>query len=464
MTQADTKNHRHIPVLVAAGLAQFLVCIDYFSVIVALPAMAHDMGVRTIDLQWVITGYVLSFSATLAVAGPLGDRYGRKKLLLLGILLFAAVSLWIGLSTNAPMVIAARIGLGVGGGLLLPLATAVASYGRDKQSLARNIALLTGIATIGTAIGPVLGGVLTHFLDWRWIFFANIPISVIAFFMVLCLARESRDPNITGRLDIPGIIMLLAGISLLSVGIDRIPHWPVAGWLSMSLGGAALMVGFILYELRIATPIINVRLFGNRVFAGYSLAGLLSNSAWCILAFLATLQLQKVLGFSVLDAGLFYLYLSGTVATASFVAPALVRRLGKIFLLRIALLAQTIGLGIMFIIDTPLWLAIGMLITGVGCAWGWAMPQAGAIARLPEEKVGLASSSILTIMIMGGNTAIVIVAMLIDLYPDNTAGEAAGIRIGFLLAASLALIGLFSTFLILRNLQSDETTKSSATD
>ena len=184
-----------MPLLIAAGLAQFICCADYFAAAIALPPMAKDLGVRAIDLQWVITGYILSFCATLCVAGVLGDRYGRKKLLLLGIVIFALVSVWVGFAQGATEVVIARIALGLGGGLLFPLATAVVGNASTPTTLSRNIALLTGVATLGTALGPVLGGVLTEVLNWRWIFFANVPICLVAFLMVLFFARESSDPD-----------------------------------------------------------------------------------------------------------------------------------------------------------------------------------------------------------------------------------------------------------------------------
>jgi MFS family permease len=454
-TDVDRKPMSFV-LLLAAGLAQFIVCADYFAIAIALPPMADDLGVRAIDLQWVITGYILSFSATLGISGALGDRYGRKKLLLLGIIIFAVVSVWVGLGRSATEVVVARIVLGLGGGLIFPLGTAVVSHASTARGLARNIALLTGVATIGTAVGPVLGGVLTETLGWRWIFFANVPICAIAFVMVSLFARESRDPGATGRLDFVGILLLVTGIGAFSVGIDRIPHWSLQAWGGMTAGGAALLVIFVLFEARIKMPIIDVRLFRNREFLGFSATGMLANSAWCVLVLLGTLQLQKILGETVLEAAWVFLFLSGSVATASFLAPALERRLGTVLLVRIALLLQTIGVGILYFMDSAPWLAAGMFIAGFGCSWGWAMPQAGAIRTIPREKAGLASGSVLTLMIMAGNTAFVAAAMVIDLYPDDVAGEARGIRMAFLCNALMALLGLVIAVLFLKRLSRED--------
>ena len=261
---------RNTLLLIAAGLAQFICCADYFAVAIALPPMAKELGVRAIDLQWVITGYILSFCATLCVAGVLGDRFGRKKLLLVGIVIFAVVSIWVGLGQSATEVVIARIVLGFGGGLLFPLATAVVGNASTPGTLTRNIALLTGVATLGTALGPVLGGVLTEALNWRWIFFANIPICLGAFLMVFFFANESRDPEQSGRLDVVGILLLMIGIAAFSIGIDRIPHWTLVNWLGLTLFGVVMLVGFLLLQLKSASPVIDVHLFRNRDFLGFS--------------------------------------------------------------------------------------------------------------------------------------------------------------------------------------------------
>ncbi|MDG2014488.1 MAG: MFS transporter [Pirellulaceae bacterium] len=450
MNQAKMTTDRSGLLLVAAGLAQFIVCADWWSASVALPPMAKDLGVRTIDLQWVITGYVLTFCAMLGVAGPLGDRFGRKKLLLWGIVIFAVVSIWVGLATNAAMLILARIFQGIGAGLIMPLATAVVSHASSEKKLARNIALLTGVAMFGAAVGPVLGGFLTQYFSWRWIFFINVPICGVAFFMVSLFAQESKDSAAHGRLDLAGIFLLLVGISALSVGIDRVPHWSSTGWLSLLVAGLGFLIAFVWWELRIQSPIIDFRMFQNRRFVGFTLGGLAGNSAWCVLVFGSTLQLQQVLGYEVLNAGLFFLFLSGSVAIASFIAPLLEQRLGTKALLWIGLLCQLTGIGLLFLFDSEIPLASGMVIAGIGCSWTWAMPQAGAIKELPREKVGLASGTVLTVMVMGGNTAIVIVAMIIDLYPKTKAGEASGIQTGFLLASLTAALGLIVTVAMLK--------------
>ena len=426
-----------------------IVVIDYMAIAVAMPDMAKDFGVLPVDLQWVITGYILSFSAVLGIAGPLGDRFGRKRLLLIGIVIFGAVSIGVGLANSAIMVIIARIVQGLGAGLLFPLATAVISAGVSKENLPKTLSLLTGIATIGMAIGPVIGGVFTEELSWRWVFFINAPIAVVAFLAVMIFSTESRDPEASRKIDFIGIFLLLPGLSLLAVGIDRIPHWPPLWWIAMTAGGVALLATFILVELRIRTPIIDLRLLGNRTFAGYLGGGTLSNSCWCVMIFATTLYLQMVKKDDALSAGLIFLFMSVSVATASFIGPQIQRRLGTRNLVLLAIAIQIVATIIFWVDDSAIWLAIALFVAGFGCSWGWAMTQAGGIVTIPSNKIGLATGSMLTVMIMIGNIAVVISASLIESFsgPEGTQ-DMPGITASYILSFALVVCAFLVIILV----------------
>jgi len=439
-----------LPLLLACGLAQMVVIIDYMAAAVALPRMAESFGVSADSLQWVITGYILSFSAVLGIAGPLGDRYGRKKLLLVGIVLFGVVSIWVGLANSATMVIIARIFLGIGGGLLFPLSTAVVSASATKENLPRTISILTGIGTIGMAIGPVVGGVFTEELSWRWVFFINLPIAVVAFIAVTTCANESRDPETKGGVDIAGILLLLSGLALLAVGIAGIPHWPTAEWLTMTLVGLACLIAFIFVELRVKVPIIDLRMLGNRTFAGYLVGGTLSNSCWCILIFATTMYLQKVVKDDAMSTGFIFLFMSASVATASFIGPMVQRKLGTRHLLLVALAIQSLVCVAFWINHVQPWLSIALFCAGFGCAWGWSMSQAGGIMTLPPNKVGLAAGTMLTVMIMVGNLAVVVSATLIEALGGSAEpiNYEPGVSATYVLGIGMVVVGFIATLLI----------------
>ena len=436
--------------LLAAGIAQMLVVVDYTATAITLPSMARDFKVSADSLQWVITGYVLTFSIVLAIAGPLGDRYGRRRLLLLGIILFGAASLWVGFAGSVTMLIVSRLALGVGAGLLFPLSTAVVGASSDRSELPRMMSILTGIATIGMAVGPVIGGVFTELIDWRWVFLINLPLSAVAFILVLIFARESRNPDAArGRIDYAGIALLTLGIGGLSIGIAWIPDRPAMTWIPILTGGLVALILFIPCELRRPSPLIDLRLLGNRDFAGYLLGGSLSNTCWCVLIFATTLYLQEVRGDDAMITGFQFLYLSGPVAIAGFIGPAIQRRMGTRRMLLFATAIQSVACVVFWMSDVSPWLAIGLLVVGFGCSWGWSMSQAGGIATVPEGNVGLASGSMLTVLIMSGNVGVVVSAALIKARggPDMS-DYAPGIAASYLLALGLAAAAFLLTWIV----------------
>ena len=167
--------HKAWKTLFAVSLAVFVVNVDYWAATVALPDMAKQFNVHAVTLEWVLTVYIISFCTTVSVAGRLGDIFGRKKLLLLGVALFGIFSVWVGLSNSFWMIIAARIALGIGGGLIFPLSTAVLGYATKPSEMSKMIGLRIGLGAVGAAVGPVIGGILTETMGWPWIFFMNLP-------------------------------------------------------------------------------------------------------------------------------------------------------------------------------------------------------------------------------------------------------------------------------------------------
>ena len=445
----DESRLKQLGLVFAAGVSQMLVVTDYTATAVALPSMARDFDVSAESLQWVVTGYILSFSVVLALAGPLGDRFGRKRLLILGVLLFGGFSAWVGAAGSVTELIISRVALGIGGGLLFPLSTAVVGASADRESLPRLMSFLTGVATIGMAVGPVFGGVFTELVDWRWVFYVNIPISVVAIVLMMLLSEESRDPDATGRIDLLGVLLLILAVGGLSIAVSFIAEY---GWMVWGgLGAASIVFAafFTLREFRCDSPIVDLRLLGNRTFAGYLLGGSLSNTCWCVLIFATTLYLQEVRKEDAMTAGLQFLYMSVPVAMAGFLGPVVQRRVGTRFMLLLATAIQTIACVVFWMSDVPPWLAIGLLIVGFGCSWGWSMSQAGGIATIPRNKVGLASGSLLTAMILAGNIGVVISATMIrSVGGEDMVDYGPGVDASYLFALGLAAAAFVVSWLV----------------
>ena len=436
--------------LFAVGIAQFLVCVDYWSVAVALPDMARQFKVSPVSLEWVLSGYIIAFSATMAVGGRLGDLYGRKKLLLVGIAIFGALSVLVGLSSTFWMIVASRVVLGIGGGLIIPLATAVVSDTTPARDMTRILGFLTGICVLGGAVGPVVGGALTETWGWPWIFFLNLPISIIAFIMVIFVTRESRDQTASGRLDYSGTVLLIISIVSIALLIDRIAQWGILSIPILSLLAIAIVFIFlfILREHKAKSPLVELDLFRNRTFLGFVSSGAFSNLYWCLTIFTSTIMLQKVMDYTPLPAGLVFLAMSIPVSIASLFVAQVQNLIGAKRVMIIALVLQAAGGMILWWNHELVWLLIGFAIAGPGCAWGWSLPVTGSILSLPREKAGLASSACQTIVIMTGGLSITLAGTVIDGFADKTSVDP-GVRISYLVGVLACIIGIILAWILI---------------
>lgn len=384
----------------AICLGTFMLLVDVSIVNVALPDMARDLHSSFTSLQWVVDMYALVLAALLMVVGALGDRLGHRRLYLVGLVVFAVASLVCGLSPNAGMLIASRAAQGIGGAAMLTSTTSLlnASYqGRDRGTAFGIWGAVSGGAA---AAGPIMGGLLTDGLNWRWIFFVNLPIAVAAVYMTVRRLAPDRG-HATGRLDYPGAFSFTVFAGALVYGLIESAE---KGWGSTtvltSLGLAVLaLVVFALVELRTANPLLDLRLMRNRSFVGLVLAALLLNAAAFAHLTYTSIWLQSVLGLSPIGAGLVVCPL----AVASF---ALSANNARIF--RKAPPQLPIGLGLLFVGAGALLMMLirsnsswplalpGLIVSGLGV--GMAMPvlMSAALGAVPRQRVGMASGAVNT--------------------------------------------------------------------
>jgi MFS family permease len=262
-------------VVAAVALAVFCVDVDFFALNLALPATARDLGVTTTNLQWAIAVYQLTLASFLIPGGRLGDLLGRKRVLLAGIGLFGFSSLLCGASQSAEMLIAARFVQGIGASLLFPVGISVISNAFPVAERGRAIGNVYGVGAIGTAVGPFVGGLLTDLIDWRWVFFFNVPFTLAALLLTRRNVGESRDIS-AQRIDLRGLVAVTLGVAAFTYAIDRGSAW---GWLSASTLGLAaagigLLVLFLFIEARVRSPLVDLELFRNIPYHRWS-------PAWC---------------------------------------------------------------------------------------------------------------------------------------------------------------------------------------
>jgi EmrB/QacA subfamily drug resistance transporter len=385
---------------VAICLGTFMLLVDVSIVNVALPQMASDLHSSFTSLQWVVDMYALVLAALLMLVGALGDRLGHRRLYLAGLVVFALASLACGLAPGAATLIAARAAQGLGGAAMLTSTTSLlnAAYqGRDRGTAFGIWGAVSGGAA---AVGPVLGGLLTDGIDWRAIFFVNLPIAAAALWMTV---RHLRDDSgrVSGSLDRAGAVgfTVFAGALVYGLIESADKGWGSAGVL-VPLGLAAVaLAAFVLVELRSGNPLLDLGLLRNRSFVGLTAAGLLLNAAAFAHLTYTSIWLQSVLGLSAIQAGLAV----SPLALAAFVVAANSGRLfGKAApQLPIGLGLVSIGAGVLLMTLVSAgssWAAVlpGLVLSGLGVGMATPVMMSAALATVPRERVGMASGAINT--------------------------------------------------------------------
>lgn len=428
--------------VLTVSLAVVCVDVDFFALNLALPAIARELGVATTDLQWAITVYQLTLASLLIPAGRLGDLLGRRRVLLCGIAAFGIASLLCGLAQSPGMLIAMRFVQGAAAAMLFPVGIAVISNAFDVQARGRAIGTVYGLGAIGTAIGPFVGGALTDALDWRWVFFFNVPFCVAAFVLALRHVQESHDPS-AERVDVPGLATIVAGIACVTLAIDRGAAWGWLGWRTLGLAaiGLALLALFVAIERRVRAPLVDLALFRNAPYVTVTLAGGAGNVATCLMLFLATIYLQQVRGLSPLEAGIVFL------------APALANAIGGVVAGRLggrgtsprlvmggALVLGAAGLvGLALLSAWPAYVP-AFALAGFGLGVTWSYTSVGTQQVVPEAMAGGASGVTLAIVVGLGGLSVAVGATLLEAIVDGGATPTTAVHVLFAGLAALAIV------------------------
>ena len=381
--------------LLAVCLTTFMLLLDITVVVVALPKIQEDFDASFTGLQWVVDAYALTLAALILTAGALADRYGRRAMFIVGVVLFTAASALCGAAWSTASLDVARALQGVGGAALF--ATALALIGHEYRGPERFHALAVWGATIGAAVasGPLIGGILTDALGWRWIFFVNIPVGAFALVVALRRIVESRDEGAV-RTDVLGLVTFSASLFLIVFGILRgnARGWTSGLILASLVGGAVLLLLFVWIELRQERPMLDVTLFRQPAFVGVSVA------TFCIAAGMfsmfpyLSIYLQNILGYSPLAAGLRFLPLTSFV----FFVPLVMRRFAARIPLRVmigvGLALVAAGLALMYGLNSGShWTALlaGLVVGGIGIGIANPAIAAAALRVVDPSRTGMAS-------------------------------------------------------------------------
>ena len=447
--QADALSTAQIMGLGAMALAVLVIANDFTALSVALPAIEQGFGTDVTTVQWIITGYALVFGVLIVTGGRLADMFGRRHIFFVGSSIFAAFSALGGFATDAWMLLAARGAMGVGGALMWPaiLGMTYALTPAGRAALAG--ALVLGSAGFGNAVGPLLGGGLTDALSWRWIFFLNLPIAVLAIAVVWRVVPRVAVDAHDQRIDYAGVLALSIGLLALLLALDLGVD---LGWTSPSILGlfvlaAASLLLFARVERRAGEhALVPADVLGNPTFFAASMATLLMSAIFfAALLFLPQLM-AKQFGFSAVGAGAGLLPMMGTFALTSFASGPLYARLGPKLIVTIGAICLALGMFLLSRVEpttTYAELVPGMVVLGIGVGLFYSSITTVAITALDPSRASLAGAIIYMFQIAGGavglglNTALVVTApSLVD-----------GIRIAFLVDAGLAVAGVLVAIL-----------------
>lgn len=384
-------------VLLATVLGSSLAFIDATVVNIALPTIGRELHSSAAGLQWTVNGYALSLASLILLGGSLGDRYGRKRIFMLGVGWFAAASLLCGLAPNIELLIGARVLQGIGGALLTPGALAIieASYVREDRS--RAIGAWSGLGGIGGALGPFLGGWLVQVANWRFIFLINIPIAVIVLLVTARHVPESRNPAAARDLDVVGVLTGAVGLGGLTYGFTAWPaHGPGSPDVLIPLAVGVLgLVAFVLAERNSPHPMMPLEIFKSRAFTGANLATLLIYAANAGVFFLVVLNLQVVAGYSPLASGIALLPVTVLMLLLSARSGELGQRIGPRIPMTVGALICAVAMVLLSMIGphANYWTRVlpAVVIFGIGLSALVAPLTATALGSLDDAHAGIAS-------------------------------------------------------------------------
>jgi EmrB/QacA subfamily drug resistance transporter len=457
-TRLLTSENRRWWTLGAVAFGLFMIMLDNTVVNVALPSIQRDLGVGLSELQWIVTGYALTFAALMLTGGKLADHYGRRLIFVVGLTIFTLASLGCGLAENGDVLIAARVVQGAGAALMNPATLSIISATFPPEQRGMAIGIWAGVSALALAIGPLVGGLLTDHLDWSWIFFVNVPVGILAVAASFLVIEESRDMSEEQRLDLPG--QLAGGVGLFALTYALIEA-NTYGWTSGRILGAfavaAAALGLFLWLERVQrVPMLDLGLFRNGTFAGANTVILLVALAMFGVFFFVSLYMQNILGFSAVETGAAFLPMTVLIILVAPIAGKTSDRIGSRWLMTTGMVL--VGLQLLYLsrlgVDENFWdLLPGLLVGGVGMALVMTPSAAAAVRSVPVDQAGVGSAVLNAFRQVGGSLGIAVMGAIIAAeVGDRRSPEAfvEGFSTALVVAALIAFAGAAVAFATVR--------------
>jgi len=431
--------------LAAMCFALFMIMLDNTVVNVALPSIQKDLGASLSGLQWTVSAYTLAFGVLLVTGGRLGDIFGRRRVFLYGVALFAASSAFIGFSQSEAWLVAGRALQGVGAAFMMPATLSIISHAFPPHERGKAIGTWAGVSALALAIGPVLGGFLVENVSWQSIFFINLPVAAGAIVVTLFATLESRDETVARKVDVAGIAAITAGLTALTLALVEANAW---GWGSPRIIGlfvlaAGAIAAFTIVERRVQVPMVDFSFFGARTFLGANIVAFIVTFAMFAMFFFISLYMQNVLDFTPLEAGLRFLPTTLMVITVAPLAGRLTDKIGPRPLITagLVLIAVALGWQSFLTVDSGFGFLIGgFVLMGVGVALVMSPMSTAAMNAVDQSKAGVASGILSMSRMVGGTLGVSVLGAFIGT-PGNEAAFVSSLGEGLKIGSGVAVVG-----------------------
>jgi EmrB/QacA subfamily drug resistance transporter len=413
-----THENRKWWTLGAVAFGLFMIMLDNTIVNVALPSIQSDLHLQISELEWVVTGYALTFGALMLTGGKLADLLGRRLVFVIGLAIFTLSSLACGLANGPEMLIGARVVQGVGAAMMNPATLSIITVTFPPRERGTAIGIWAGVSALALAIGPLCGGVIVEQINWNWIFFINIPVGILAIVAAFLFIDESRDTSHEQRPDVPGLLTSGVGLFALTYALIEANNY---GWTStrilIAFGIAVVsLVAFVLLERHQRLPMLDLSLFRNVGFSGANTVMLLIGLAMFGVFFYVSLYVQQILGYSPTQAGASFLPWTLLIIVLAPQAGRMSDRIGPKPLVTsgLVILAGSLLLFANMGTDASFWTLLpAMILGGIGMALAMAPVTAAAMGSVPRDKAGVGSAVLNSMRQVGGSLGIAIMGAIV---------------------------------------------------
>lgn len=466
MSLGTLRAQRHAPdwiILTIACLAQFMVVLDVSIVNVALPSMQRDLHFTMSNAQWVVNAYVLTFAGFLLLGGRAADIFGRRRVYLAGLGLFTLASIGAGFATNGAEIVSIRAIQGIGGAILSPATLTIIVTTFHGARLPKALGVWSAVAGAGGAVGGLLGGILTGWVSWRWVFFINVPIGLVATVVALMYLREMRNRDATVKLDLTGAALVTASLAAIIYGVvnTTTQGWSSSPTLTWFVGGGAGLIAFAIWETQIAShPLVPFRIFQSRGLATANVVMFLIGGAFFAMWYFLTFYYQYILGYGAVKAGFAFLPMSIAIIAGAQISSRLLARVHARPLLIVGSAMGTVGFVWMSLIEphSSYWVAV--LAPSMVCAFAMGLlftPLASAATTgVDRADAGLASGVLNTARQLGGSLSLAILGTVAAdqsarfLHRTSSIALVSGYQRAFQVSALITLVALAASLAVPR--------------